>query len=84
MERKTDLLNEMVEAARELMNSTEDAREIRRALSVVLSGVWGLTLPAVAEIMGRFRIRARMTSIGTGKVKLHHVKTPWNGKTAAV
>ena len=55
MGRKTDLPTEMVEAAREVMNSTKDAAQLRCALSVVLSGVLGLTLPAVAELMGRSR-----------------------------
>ena len=55
MGRKTDLPTEMVEAAREVMNRTKDAGELRRALSVVLSGVLGFTLPAVAEVMGRSR-----------------------------
>lgn len=55
MGRKTDLPAEVVDAAREVMKSTKDAEELRRALSVVLSGALGLTLPAVAGLMGRSR-----------------------------
>lgn len=55
MGRKTDLPTEVVDAAREVMKITKDAEELQGALSVVLSGVLGLTLPAVAALMGRSR-----------------------------
>jgi transposase len=55
MARRSDLSAEMVEGAREMVRETKDARELRRSLSVVLSGVLGLSLPAVGEIIGRSR-----------------------------
>jgi transposase len=55
MGRRPDISTEMVEAAREAVRNTRDAGELRRAMSVVLSGVMGLTLPRVGEVIGRSR-----------------------------
>jgi transposase len=55
MGRKPDLPAEMVDAAREVGRKTRDARELRRAMSVVLSGVLDATLPRVGELIGRSR-----------------------------
>ena len=44
-----------MDAAREVARKTRDADELRRAMSVVLSGVMGLTLPRVGEMIGRSR-----------------------------
>ena len=55
MGRRPDISAEMVEAAREAVRNTRDVGELRRAMSVVLSGVMGLTLPRVGEVIGRSR-----------------------------
>jgi len=55
MGKRPDLSVEMVDAAREIVRKTRDAGELRRALSVVLSGVMGLTLPRVGDLVGRSR-----------------------------
>lgn len=55
MGRRSNLSVEMVDAAREVVKKTKDAAELRRALSVVLSGGLGLTLSAVGETIGRSR-----------------------------
>jgi len=55
MRRRPDLSVEMVEAAREVARKTRDAGELRRAMSVVLSGVVGFTLPHVGDLIGRSR-----------------------------
>ena len=55
MGRRPDLSAEMVDAAREVARKTRDARELRRAMSVVLSGVSDATLPRVGELIGRSR-----------------------------
>ena len=44
-----------MDAAREVARKTRNADELRRAMSVVLSGVMGLTLPRVGEMIGRSR-----------------------------
>jgi len=46
---------EVIDGAREVARKTRDADELRRAMSVVLSGVMGLTLPRVGEMIGRSR-----------------------------
>lgn len=55
MGKRPDLSVEMVDAAREVVRKTRDAGELRKALSVVLSGVMGLTLPRVGDLIGRSR-----------------------------
>jgi transposase len=55
MGRRSGLSVEMVEAARDVARNTRDAGELRRAMSVVLSGVMGLTLPRVGGLIGRSR-----------------------------
>jgi len=55
MRRRPDLSAEMVDAARELARKTRDAGELRRAMSVVLCGAMGLTLPHGGELIGRSR-----------------------------
>ncbi|MGO9117303.1 MAG: helix-turn-helix domain-containing protein [Desulfomonilaceae bacterium] len=55
MGKRPDLSVEMVDAAREIVRKTRDAGELRRALSVFLSGVMGLTLPRVGDLIGRSR-----------------------------
>lgn len=55
MGRRPDLSAEMVDAAREVAKKTRDACELRQAMSVVLSGVMGITLPRVGELIGRSR-----------------------------
>ncbi len=55
MGRRPDISSEMVDAAQEVVRKTRDAGELRRALSVVLSGVMGLTLPRVGDLLGRSR-----------------------------
>ncbi len=55
MGRRSDLSSEVVEAARGVVSKTKDAGELRKAMSVVLSGGLGLTLPQVGELMGRSR-----------------------------
>lgn len=55
MGKRPDLSAEMVDAAREIVRKTKDAGELRRALSVLLSGVMGLTLPRVGDLVGRSR-----------------------------
>ena len=53
MGRRPDLSAELLDAAREVAKKTKDARELRQAMSVVLSGVMGMTLPRVGELIGR-------------------------------
>jgi len=55
MGRRPDFSAEVIDAAREVARKTRDAGELRRAMSVVLSGVTGLTLPRVGEVIGRSR-----------------------------
>jgi transposase len=55
MGRRPDFSGEVIDAAREVARKTRDADELRRAMSVVLSGVVGLTLPRVGEMIGRSR-----------------------------
>jgi transposase len=55
MGKRPDFSVQMVDAAREIVRKTRDAGELRRALSVVLSGVMGLTLPRVGDLVGRSR-----------------------------
>ena len=55
MGRRPDISAEMVEAAREAVRNTRDVGELRRAMSVILSRVMGLTLPPVGEVIGRSR-----------------------------
>lgn len=55
MGRRPDLSAEMVDAAREVVRTTRDASEFRRAMSVLLSGAMGLTLPRVGGLIGRSR-----------------------------
>jgi transposase len=55
MGRRPDFSGEVMDAAREVARKTRDADELRRAMSVVLSGVMGLTLPRVGEMIGRSR-----------------------------
>jgi transposase len=55
MGKRSKLSEDMVDKAREVVKKTNDARELRRGLSVVLSGVLELTLPAVGELIGRSR-----------------------------
>ena len=55
MGRRPDLSAELVDAAREVAKKTKDARELRQAMSVVLSGVMGMTLLRVGELIGRSR-----------------------------
>ena len=45
----------MVDAALEIVRKTKSADELRKAMSVVLSGVMGLTLPHIGELIGRSR-----------------------------
>jgi transposase len=55
MGRRPDFSAEVIDAACEAVRETRDAGELRRAMSVVLSGVMGLTLPRVGELVGRSR-----------------------------
>jgi len=55
MGRRSELSAEVIETAREVVRKTKDAGELRRAMSVVLSGGLGMTLPQVRELMGRSR-----------------------------
>ena len=55
MGRRADISAEMVEAARETVKKTRDAGQLRKAMSVVLVGAMGLTLPRVGELIGRSR-----------------------------
>ena len=55
MGRRPDLSAELVDATREVAKKTKDARELRQAMSVVLSGVMGTTLLRVGELIGRSR-----------------------------
>ena len=55
MGRRPDFSAEMVDAARDVAKKTRDARELRQAISVVLSGVMGMTLPRVGDLIGRSR-----------------------------
>ena len=55
MGRRPDLSAELLDAAREVAKKTKDARELRQAMSVVLSGVMGTTLLRVGELIGRSR-----------------------------
>jgi transposase len=55
MRRRPELSVEVVGAALEVVRKTKDAGELRRAMSVVLSGVMGITLPRVGELIGRSR-----------------------------
>ena len=58
MGRMPDLSTEMVDAARDVVRRTRDAGELRRAMSGGLSGVMGMTLPRVGELIGRSRATA--------------------------
>lgn len=55
MGRRPDFSAEMVDFAREVAKNTRDAGELREAMSVVLSGAMGMTLPRVGELIGRSR-----------------------------
>jgi|OpeIllAssembly_1097287.scaffolds.fasta_scaffold364606_2 transposase len=55
MGRRADISAEMVEAARDTVRKTRDAGQLRKAMSVVLVGAMGLTLPRVGELIGRSR-----------------------------
>ena len=55
MGRRADISAEMIEAARETVKKTRDAGQLRKAMSVVLVGAMGLTLPRVGELIGRSR-----------------------------
>lgn len=68
MGRRSNLSSEMVDEAREVVRKTKDARELRRGLSVVLSGALGLTLTAVGELIGRSRATV---------VRLHKEFSDW-------
>ncbi len=55
MGRRPYLPTEIVDAAREVVRKTKDTGELRRAMSVLLSGVMGMPLPHVGELIGRSR-----------------------------
>lgn len=55
MGRRPDLSAELLDAAREVAKKTKDFRELRQAMSVLLSGVTGMTLPCLGEFIGRSR-----------------------------
>ena len=55
MGRRADISAEMVEAARDTVRKTRDAGQLRKAMSVVLVGAMGLTLPRVGELIERSR-----------------------------
>ena len=52
MGRRTDLASEMIDTAREVMNRTKEAGELRRALSGVLSWVPGADLASSCRDYG--------------------------------
>jgi transposase len=55
MGRRSNLSEEVVEAAREVVRRTKDAAELRKAMSVVLSGRLGISLAGVGVLIGRSR-----------------------------
>lgn len=85
MRRRPDLSVERVEAAREVSRKTRDAGELRRAMSVVLSGAVGLTLPHVGDLIGRSRatvarFHAEFKSWLSGR---HEKDRKWGGRRRA-
>ncbi len=55
MGRRSNLSEELIGAAREVAKKTKDAGELRKAMSVVLSGMLGISLTRVGELIGRSR-----------------------------
>lgn len=85
MGRKPGLSAEMVDAARGVVRKTRDADELRRAMSVLLSELTGMTLPRVGELIGRSRasvarfraeFKARLSGSQDKKIK-------WGGRRRA-
>lgn len=55
MGRRSSWSAEMVDAALQIVRETKSADKLRKAMSVVLSGVQNMTLPQIAEVIGRSR-----------------------------
>jgi transposase len=85
MGKRPDFSEEMVDAAREIVRKTRDAGELRKALSVVLSGAMGLTLPRVGDLVGRSRatvarFHAEFREWFSGR---QHKEKRWGGRRRA-
>jgi len=84
MGRRSKLSARVVNAARQVARKTKNAGELRRAMSVVLSGVLGIGLPQVGELIGRSRATvARYHTEFKAWISGEQDKKQWGGRRRA-